>query len=166
MRYLLLLLLLILPAAAQNPRGIFNWWDSPLARDLNLTEAQRDQIRATVRDYRTRLIDLRAAVDKAEVEVDDAFNEDTLNQQRAADAIEKLAVARGDMIRTFSQMSLKMRSVLTQEQWRELQRRRPRMEGGPGPGMGPGMGPGGPAIRQRGPMQRRGQQPQPPPLED
>lgn len=164
MRFLLSLLLLILPAAAQNPRGIFNWWDSPLARDLNLTEAQRDQIRATVRDYRTRLIDLRAAVDKAEVEVDDAFNEDTLNQQRAADAIEKLAVARGDMIRTFSQMSLKMRSVLTQEQWRELQRRRPRMEGGPGPGMGPG----GPAIRQRGPMQRRGQpRPQPqPPLED
>lgn len=163
MRYLLLLLLLILPAAAQNPRGIFNWWDSPLARDLNLTEAQRDQIRATVRDFRTRLIDLRAAVEKAEVEVDDAFNEDTLNQQRATDAIEKLAVARGDMIRTVSQMSLRMRSVLTQEQWRELQRRRPRMEGGPG--MGPGMGPGGPAIRQRGPLQRRGQ-PLPPPLED
>lgn len=158
MRYLLFLLLLVLPAAAQNPRGIFNWWDSPLARDLNLTEAQREQIRATVRDYRPKLIDLRAAIEKAEVEVDDAFNEDTLNQQRATEAIEKLAVARGDMIRTFSQMSLKMRSVLTQEQWRELQRRRPRMESGPG------MGPGGPAIRQRGPMQRRGQQqPQPPP---
>jgi Spy/CpxP family protein refolding chaperone len=166
MRYLLLFLLFLVPAAAQNPRGIFNWWDSPLARDLNLTEAQRDQIRGTVRDYRSKLIDLRAAIEKAELEVDDAFNEDTLNQQRASEAIERLAVARGDMIRTFSQMSLKMRGVLTQEQWRELQRRRPRMEGGPGPGMGPGR----PAIRQRGPMQRRGQpQPQPPPqppLED
>lgn len=163
MRYLLLTLLFLLPAAAQNPRGIFNWWDSPLARDLNLTDSQREQIRATVREYRTKLIDLRAAIDKAEVEVEDAFNEDNLNQQRASEAIERLAVARGDMIRTFSQMSLKMRSVLTQEQWRELQRRRPRMEGGPGPGMGPGMGPGGPATRPRGPLQRRGQPPPQPP---
>ena len=150
MRLLIVFLLSLVPAAAQNPRGIFNWWDSPIARDLNLTDAQRDQIRNTVRDYRSKLIDLRAAVEKAEMEVDDAFNEDTLNQQRATEAIERLASARADMIRTFSQMSLRMRTVLTQEQWRELQRRRPRMQG-PQPGQEPA-----PGLR-RGPMMRRGQ---------
>lgn len=159
MRYLMILLLAVLPAAAQNPRGIFNWWDSPLARDLNLTESQREQIRSTVRDYRAKLIDLRAAIEKAEIEVEDSFNDDTLNQQRASEAIERLATARGDMIRTFSQMSLKMRTVLTQEQWRELQRRRPRMYGAPGEGPGPGR-PG----MQRGPMRRGQQGPARPPV--
>jgi len=153
MRWLLMsvLALAALPAAAQNPRGLFNWWDSPMAQDLNLTEAQKEQIRATVRDYRGKLIDIRAAVEKAELEVEDAFNEDSLDQARATAAIDRLAAARGDMIRVFSQMSLKMRTVLTQEQWRELQRRRPRM----GPGQGPG--PGGPQMQ--GPMRRRGQGP-------
>ncbi len=155
MRWLLTLLLCVLPAAAQNPRGLFNWWDSPIARDLNLTESQRDQIRGTVRDYRGKLIDLRAAVEKAEIEVEDAFNTETLDQQRATAAIDRLANARGDMIRVFSQMSLQMRTVLTQEQWRELQRRRPRM--GPGGPMGPG-DPAGPMGPRRGPM-RRGQGP-------
>lgn len=157
MRWLLTLLLCVLPAAAQNPRGLFNWWDSPIARDLNLTESQRDQIRGTVRDYRGKLIDLRAAVEKAEMEVEDAFNTETLDQQRANAAIDRLANARGDMIRVFSQMSLQMRTVLTQEQWRELQRRRPRM--GPSGPMGPG-GPAGPMGPRRGPM-RRGQGPGP-----
>lgn len=150
MRWLLVMILAVLPAAAQTPRGIFNWWDTPIARDLNLSEAQRDQIRNTVRDYRSKLIDLRAAVDKAEIEVEDAFNEDTLDQQRATAAIDRLAAARGDMIRVFSQMSLKMRTVLTQEQWRELQSRRPRMT--PGQGNPPMRGPmrRGPGLR--GPM--------------
>ncbi len=155
MRWLLTLLLCVLPAAAQNPRGLFNWWDSPIARDLNLTESQRDQIRNTVRDYRGKLIDLRAAVEKAEMEVEDAFNTETLDQQRATAAIDRLANARGDMIRVFSQMSLQMRTVLTQDQWRELQRRRPRMD--PAGPRGPG-GPAGPMGPRRGPM-RRGQGP-------
>jgi Spy/CpxP family protein refolding chaperone len=154
MRWILALLLCALPVAAQNPRGIFNWWDTPMARDLNLTETQRQQIRSTLRDFRGKIIDLRAAIEKAELEVEDSFNTENLDQQQATAAIERLAAARGDMIRVFSQMSLQMRTVLTQEQWRELQRRRPRMQpGGPaGPG-GPGMG--GPRRGQ----QRRGQGP-------
>ena len=151
MRWLALLLFCVLPAAAQNPRGIFNWWDTPMARDLNLSEAQRQQIRGTLRDYRGKIIDLRAAIEKAELEVEDAFNAENLDQQRASAAIDRLATARGDMIRVFSQMSLQMRTVLTPEQWRELQQRRPRMQqGGP---MGPG-GPGGPGSPRRGPMRR------------
>ncbi|MCL4795222.1 MAG: Spy/CpxP family protein refolding chaperone [Bryobacteraceae bacterium] len=157
MRWLLTLLLCVLPAAAQNPRGLFNWWDSPIARDLNLTDSQREQIRSTVRDYRGKLVDQRAAVEKAELEVEDVFNSDALDQQRATAAIDRLANARGDMIRVFSQMSLQMRTVLTPEQWRQLQSRRPRM--GPSDRMGPG-GPAGPMGPRRGPM-RRGQGPGP-----
>lgn len=130
-RILIFLTLLVswtLPA--QPPRGFFNWWDSPLAKDLNLSEDQMKQIRATVRDYRTKLIDARANVEKAEVEMEDAFNDESLSQVRASDAIERLVTARSEMTRSFSQMSLKLRAVLTSEQWNELQKRRPRAQGG------------------------------------
>lgn len=111
---------------AQPPRGFFNWWDSPVARDLNLNDDQMKQIRSIVRDYRTKLIDARAAVEKAEAEVEDAFNDESLSQSRAHDAIERLVAARSELTRAFSQMSLRLRGVLSSEQWMELQKRRPR----------------------------------------
>lgn len=111
---------------AQPPRGFFNWWDSPIAKDLNLSDDQMKQIRAVVRDYRTRLIDARAAVEKAEAEMEDAFNDESFSQARAGDAIERLVAARSELTRSFSQMSLRLRAVLTNEQWAELQKRRPR----------------------------------------
>lgn len=119
------------PPMGQSPRGMFPWWDSPLAKDLNLTDDQTKQIRATVQEYRSRLIDLRGAVEKAELNLEDQFNEDNVDARKANDAIDKLVAARGDLTRAFSQMSLKLRGVLTADQWRELQKRRPPM--GPGP---------------------------------
>jgi Spy/CpxP family protein refolding chaperone len=130
------LLLAGLAAAGQAPRGFFPWWESPLAGGLNLTEDQRQQIRATVRECRPRLIDLRAAVEKAEGEVADAFNDPSIDQRRGMEAIERLIAARGDLTRAISEMTLRLRLVLTPRQWQELQERRRQGEGGPpGPGM-------------------------------
>lgn len=149
-----MLAILILSGAAllaQPSRGMFAWWDSPLAKDLNLSDAQTTQIRATVKEYRVKLIDLRANLEKAEGEVEDAFNEPSLDQRKANEAIEKLASSRADFTRAISQMSLRLRTVLTPEQWAELQKRRPRLMPGGEPrfrqrksGEGPGLGPGGP----------------------
>lgn len=111
---------------AQPPRGFYNWWDSPVAKDLNLSDDQTRQIRSVVREFRTKLIDARASVEKAEAEVEDAFNEDSLSQSKANDAIERLVAARSELTRSLSQMSLRLRSVLSSEQWTELQKRRPR----------------------------------------
>jgi hypothetical protein len=41
------------------------------------------------------------------------------------EAIERLVDARSDLTRTLTQLSLKLRLILTEEQWQELQRRRP-----------------------------------------
>lgn len=111
---------------AQPPRGFYNWWDSPVAKDLNLSDDQMKQIRSTVRDFRTKLIDARAAVEKAEAEMEDSFNEESFSQARANDAIERLVAARSEMTRSFSQMSMRLRAILSSEQWTELQKRRPR----------------------------------------
>jgi Spy/CpxP family protein refolding chaperone len=125
-------------------RSLFPWWENQLAQNSNLSDAQRTQIRAIVKEYRNRLVDARAAVEKADGELEDVFSEDTVDQRKGAEAIERLAAARGELTKALSQMSLRMRSVLTLQQWQDLQRR----EGPGGPGKSlrrrqSGRGPGG-----------------------
>ena len=155
-RILALLIFFTAVAVAQPARGMFAWWDSPLAKDLNLTDDQTKQIQATVSAYRSRLIDARSAVEKAEGEMEDAFNEAVVDQRKATDAIEKLASARAELTRSISLMSLKLRGTLTAEQWAELQKRRHRMQPGMG---GPGMQPGGPGGQPGGGQRYRQKNP-------
>jgi len=110
--------------AQTPPRAYFPWWESPLSRDLNLTPEQQDQIRSILKQNRAKMIDERAAVEKAEAAVEDLFNEPEVNEAQAEKAIDELVAARGEMTRTFTRMSLKLRQVLTEQQWHRLQARR------------------------------------------
>ena len=150
-------LLSVAAVFAQPARGMFPWWESGLVRDLNLSEDQQKQIQSTVREYRDRMIDLRGAVQKAEAQVQDLMNEDKPDVRRSNEAIDKLVNARSELTRVFYQMGFRIRGVLTQEQWRELQRRRPHERMGPGARGGPGMRP----MPRRDRMDRPG--PPPPP---
>src|SRR5262245_22470334 len=114
----------LLLAQGQVSRSMYPWWDSPVVRDMNLTEEQARQIKTILSGQRSHLIDLRANVEKAEGDVEDLFNEDTVDQKRTADAVEKLIQARAELSRAYSNLSLRLRGVLTTQQWRELQRRR------------------------------------------
>jgi Spy/CpxP family protein refolding chaperone len=118
-------LILALPMllCAQPPRGPRPWWDSDVVRDLNLSDAQNKQILQTRTEFRPRMADLRATVNKAEADVEAAFNEDPVDQNKANDAINRLAGARGELFKTLSQMELKLRTILTAQQWQELQKR-------------------------------------------
>jgi len=142
MLVLMLVLPLVLPAQGPGLRSRASWWEGPwwsnrLVQDLNLTDAQKSDINAVVKDYRGKMTDLRTAIETADVDVQSAFDENPVDQRKASDAIERLAAARADLTRTLSQMSLKLRMVLTADQWQELQRRQPRrFEGGRGPGEG------------------------------
>ncbi len=126
---------------ARTPRGFSSWWEGPwwngrAAQALNLSEAQKADINAVVKDYRTKMMDLRTAMQKADGDVEAAFGENPVDARKANDAIEKLAAVRADLTRTLSQMSLKMRLVLTAEQWQELERRSPAGRGERGIGRG------------------------------
>lgn len=101
----------------------FQWWENPVANGLNLSEAQNKQIRSIVAEYRGRLIDLRANEEKAQGDFQDVFNDAPADQRRANDAIERLSSARAETTKAVSQMSLKMRNVLTNEQWAQLRER-------------------------------------------
>jgi len=146
--YLLAGMILALPAvlSAQGPRaGFFPWWDSPLVSGLDLTDAQRTEIRSVIRDYRGKMMEVLGAVQKAEGDLDAVFNEDTVDQRRGSEAIDRLTKARADMTKSVSEMSLRMRAVLTTQQWQDLQRRQreqgARLENaGRGPGSPKGVG--------------------------
>lgn len=127
-------LLIALPIllSAQPPSRPRPWWDSQVVRDLNLTDAQNKQIQTTVKEYRPRLFDLRAVVNQAESDLEAAFNDDPVDQRKANDAIERLAAARSELTKALSQMDLKLRTVLTAQQWQELQKRQPRWPDRPG----------------------------------
>lgn len=130
----------------------FPWWDSPIAQNLKLSPEQRKQIQATVREFRDRLIEQRAAVQKAEANLMDLMNEDQINEAKAREMVKKVVAARSELMRTVSLMSVRLRAVLTPEQWQELRRRRAQQlaQRPQGPGARMGLGPeGGPALRPR-----------------
>jgi Spy/CpxP family protein refolding chaperone len=125
-RPIVLALLFAAGLSAQMPKGIYAWWSRPeIARDLNLSPSQREQIRATVQQYRPHLLNVRAAVNQAEQALTDQFDRNPVNPAKTNEAIERLVDARSDLTRTLTQLSLKLRLILTEEQWQELQRRRP-----------------------------------------
>jgi hypothetical protein len=70
-------------------------------------------------------MDVRGEVNKAEIDLQMQFDHDPVDQAKANQAIERLIAARTDLTRTLSQMSLKLRTVLTEQQWRDLERLRP-----------------------------------------
>ncbi len=125
MRAIAILLAFSLSLAAQLPKPFYPWWSSPVVKDLNLNQDQRIQVRTTIRGYRGRLLDLRSQIEAAERDLEYQFNQQQVDGVKANEAIERLAKARADLTRTLSQMSLKLRAVLSQQQWQELQKRRP-----------------------------------------
>ncbi len=110
-------------ALAQSPDQ-FAWWDSPLVQNLNLTMDQQKQIRGVVREYRDQLIEQRAGVQKAEGNLMDLMNEDKVDEAKARDAVDKVVTARADLMRTVSQMGVRLRVILTPQQWQMIERRR------------------------------------------
>ena len=134
---------------AQGPVGIFPWWEGSIATELNLTDAQRQQVETVQRDYRGKMIDGRADMAKAELNLEDTMNADPFDLRKATDAANKVADARNELTRNLSQMGLKMRAVLTKEQWQKT-RARAQRPGFPG---GRGGGPGRPGFQDGRPPQ-------------
>src|ERR1700704_2912863 len=96
LKYPLFCLLLAIPASltAQTARGgFFPWWDSPMVSGLDLTDAQRTEIRSVVREYRGKMLDVRRAVQNAEGDLDAVFNEDTVDQRKGSETIDRLTKA-------------------------------------------------------------------------
>lgn len=126
LRLILLALALSGSLLAQMPRSLYPWWSHKLiVKQLDLSPAQVRQIRAAVTAYEPHLLEVRAQVLRAEQSLEDEFNRDPVDPAKTNAAIEHLIAARTDLTRSLSELSLKLRVLLTTQQWRELQRLRP-----------------------------------------
>ncbi len=141
-------------AAAQGPPGpphppdLGKWWkNSEIVRELQLSEAQTNQIEQTFLEQRLKLIDLRAELEKQEARLQPLIEADQPDESKVSAQIDQVLAARGRLEKANALMMLSIRRVLSVEQWKKLQaiqQERERMErrrmgppNGPPPGAAP-----------------------------
>jgi len=137
---------LVLPclAAAQmappppGPPGpdLGKWWkNSDIARELQLTEAQSNQIEQIFLEQRLKLIDLHAELEKQETRLQPLIEADEPDEAKVSAQIDQVLAARGKLEKANAMMMLTIRRVLSVEQWKKLQHikeERERMQHAPG----------------------------------
>ena len=134
----------VLPLSAQEfdlPPG--KWWEDPrLAERIGLGEEQQEQIRALVYDGARRMIDFKAAADRAGLDLAEVVNSSRFDPQAVRAAYAAFQTARQKLENERFEMLLAVRQVLTNEQWQKLQEIKQRMK------------------QMRGQQRRPGQRPQ------
>jgi Spy/CpxP family protein refolding chaperone len=126
------------------------WWENPkVVSQLGLTPEQTQKLEAITLNEATAMVDLKAAVEKAEISLRAASDATPFDARRVRDAFGVFLQARNKLEMQRFEMLLKTREVLTADQWRQLrefarERRMERGRGGrPGAGEQPNNGPGG-----------------------
>ena len=98
------------------------WWkNSEVVKELQLTDAQVKQIEQTFLDYRLKLIDLRADVERQETKLQPLLEADQPNEHEVSSQVDLVVAARGKLEKTNTMMMLAVRRVLSVDQWKKLQ---------------------------------------------
>jgi len=128
------------------------WWNNqPMIDKLKLSDDQRKAMDQILLDHQKELIDKRADVEKAEVDMEPLMQDDQPNESRVLAQIDKVAQARAELEKANARFLLAIRAKLSPDQWKELkaarsermQRRGWRQGGGGNAPQGPPP-PGGP----------------------
>ncbi|MFZ0746921.1 MAG: Spy/CpxP family protein refolding chaperone [Terracidiphilus sp.] len=130
------------------------WWNNPrIVERLKLTDEQRKEFDNILLQHRETLVDLRANVEKAELEMEPLVRDDQPNEAKILAQIDKVAQARAELEKANARYLLALRSKLTPEQWKQVQdfRQNHGMRKGEDRGYGQGgYGNGGYGGRMRG----------------
>ncbi|MGZ5958023.1 MAG: Spy/CpxP family protein refolding chaperone [Myxococcaceae bacterium] len=136
-----------------SPMGVpmGRWWEWPrVAQQLGLSAEQTQKLEANTLSQATAMVDLKASVEKAEINLHAAADGQPFDAKRVREAFGVLQQARMKLEAQRFEMLLKTREVLTTDQWQKLrelarERRMERGKGGPGAG---GSQPRGPRAWQ------------------
>ena len=97
------------------------WWNNqPMIDRLKLTEDQRKAMDQILIDHQKELIDKRADVEKAEVDMEPLMQDDQPNESRVLAQIDKVAQARAELEKANARFLLAIRAKLSPDQWKEL----------------------------------------------
>jgi len=111
---------------ALGPRGEHGrWWNDPAMVDkLKLTDAQRKDMDGILLQHREGLVDLRAALEKAELTLEPLMKADQPDEARIVAQIDQVAQARAELEKANARFLLALRSKLTPDQWKQVQEER------------------------------------------
>ncbi|MGA7256080.1 MAG: periplasmic heavy metal sensor [Terracidiphilus sp.] len=122
-----------------GPGGMGRWWNNPKAIErLKLTDDQRKEMDQILLEHREKLIDMRGAVEKAELAMEPLVGADQPNEQAILAQIDKIAQARAELEKANARFLLAIRAKLTPEQFKELKSWREDRGGRQGRGDRPG----------------------------
>jgi len=133
------------------------FWNNPkIVEQLKLTEEQRKAMDAILLAHREKLIDLRGAEEKAELEMQPLMSADQPNETAVLAQIDKIAATRAELEKANARFLLAIRAKLTPDQWKQVQAFRdhpmpPRGQWGRGDRGSGGNGPGGNGPGGNGP---------------
>lgn len=97
------------------------WWNNPTMIDqLKLTEDQRKAMDQILLDHQKDLIDRRATVEKAELDLEPLMQDDQPNEAKVLAQIDKVAQARADLEKANARFLLAIRAKLSADQWKQL----------------------------------------------
>jgi Spy/CpxP family protein refolding chaperone len=100
------------------------WWRSDkAAADLGLTPDQQARLDKLMFEHRDQMIDLRAALEKAELRLRELMDDPAFNERAALEQLDRVAAARSLVEKSRAAMLIKTRTILTPEQWSKARER-------------------------------------------
>jgi Spy/CpxP family protein refolding chaperone len=101
------------------PPGI--WWNNPrIIAALTLTADQQKRMDEIFRQNRLQLIDMKAALEKEQINIEPLIDAPTLDQPKLLGEIAKIADLRAGLEKADAKMLIELRGVLTADQWTKL----------------------------------------------
>jgi Spy/CpxP family protein refolding chaperone len=109
------ILLAVVPSGAQA-QG-FKWWqDEPFKKELGLTADQCTRIDEVYQSFRQRMSSGKEALERLETRLSDVIAEGTAPEADVVRLVDQVEAARGELYKSLTLMSYRMRRVLAPEQ--------------------------------------------------
>jgi Spy/CpxP family protein refolding chaperone len=129
-----LVIILVLAVAGQLGADDFDlppgkWWeDQRVVSRIGLSEEQQNHIRGIVFKHARRMIDLKADVDKAGLDLAGTVDQQVFDPAPVRAAYARFQAARQKLENQRFEMLLEVRQVLTYEQWQKFEEIKRRMQ--------------------------------------
>jgi Spy/CpxP family protein refolding chaperone len=120
------------------------WWENPrFVSHIGLSDEQQSEIREVVFAYARRMIDLKADVDKAGLDLASTVDQQDFDPAPVRAAYAAFQTARHKLENERFEMLLEVRQLLTYEQWRKIEEIKQRVMQNRGEQRRPGLREGG-----------------------
>ncbi len=119
---IILSLILFFMEGFNLPEG--KWWlNEEVVKELQITEAQQKELGKIYYAHLEKAIDLRAKVEKEELKLREMLDLNTINEKELLSQVDKLLEARNSLERARAELFVKVRIILTAEQWAKIKER-------------------------------------------